>query len=265
MEKLNQFLDTILPEKEPKKDDKNQCCKDKDNRIYNDDYGWNVCSSCGTVIDMIKEVNDFRCNMSSIIKTFIPMSYKFNKLVRLHKWSNYSYYEVRDNKLMKFIDELPIRNKEIKNFSKIIFLEEFKKVRTRAKVKMGLVAYSIYKSHIIFKEEIDIDELFDLLDINFRHYNSANKKLESDKLLYPLNINKYLKMIDNKLNKNELIRIYNDMLEKYDKYNSKTFLISIMYYMLNKQENFDKKEFLEKFKISENSINGVLDYIKVNQ
>lgn len=261
MNTLTNYLDTILQKKE--KPINPPCCDNK-RIIYDKNNFWNCCSSCGLVIDFTKEVPTYQENISFIVKSFIPMSYKWKNIVRIHKWSNYSYYEVRDDKLMKFIDNLPIRNREIKNYSKVIFLHEFKKTRTRAKVKMGLLCYSIYKAHIIFKEEVDINELFDLLDITDKHYNSAVKKLTEDKIFYPKNIDKYLKIIDNKIKKNYLIRIYNDFLEKYQKYNSKTILLSLIYYVLREKKELDKKVFFKKFNISSNSINTIITFIDDN-
>ena len=230
MEALNQYLDTILPKSEPKKSNTNPCCKDKNNRVYNSE--WYSCRECGLIMDTTKEVAEYTSNLSFIVKSFIPMSYKFRHLVRLQKWQNYSYYEVRDDKLMSFIDNLPIRNREIKNFTKVIFKDEFHKVRTRAKVKNGLICYAIYKAHLMFNEDVDIDDLFELLEITEKHYNSSVKKLKEDKLFYPKNINKYITLTGNKINKNKLIQAYNTFLCKYNKYNSKTIILSLIYYFL---------------------------------
>ena len=136
---------------------------------------------------------------------------------------------------------------EIKNYSKVIFKEEFKKVRTRAKVKYGLICYAIYKAHLIFNEDIDLDDLFELLEITDKHYNSSNKKIKTDKLYYPKNINKYIALTGNKINKNFLIQAYNTFLEKYNKYNSKTIILSLIYYFLREKGELNKKKFFKKF------------------
>ncbi len=264
MDKLTQYLDTILPPKEPKKPATNPCCRIKQNRLYNYDSCWYVCVECGLVLSFIKEVPEYQKNISFIVKTFIPMTYKTRHLVRLQKWSNYDYYEIRDNNLVKFIDGLPIENREIKNIAKVIFLQEFRKIKTRAKVKRGLICYDVYKSHLIFKHDIYLDVWFVILDIKVKHYNNAIKKLKYNKLFYPKNINIYLKMIDNKINKNYLIEMYNTLIQQYKKYNTKTILVSLIYFILETKGILNPKTFFVKFNINIQVIKEVISNIVIN-
>lgn len=254
MEALDQYLNTLTENQD--KEDIKTCCDDEDNIEYNDE--WYVCRECGNITSLFKEEAEYKDRPSFIVKTFIQMSYKSSKLVRLHRWLNYSYYEVRNNKLTNFIDDLNIEDREVKNASKVIFLKEFNKVRIRAKVKMGLVCYAIYKAHLIFKKEIEITDLFNMLDITEKHYNSAVKKLEEDRLFYPKNIEKYLELSDNKINKNNLIRSYNEFLSNNTGFNGKTILLSLIYYYLSEE---DRKTFFNKYKISKSSVNNVMKLI----
>jgi hypothetical protein len=168
---------------------------------------------------------------------------------------------VRNHNLTNFIDTLHIEDREVKNASKVLFIEEFNKVRIRAKVKMGLVCYAIYKAHLIFKKQIEIDKIFSMLNITEKHYNSAVKKLKNDRLFYPKNINKYLSIIDNKIDKNKLIKEYNEFLDKHTGFNGKTILLSYIYHNLTEE---DRKDFYKKFKISQSSVNSVLKLINTN-
>lgn len=264
MDKLTKYLDTILPLPNPIKSAFNPCCRIKRNRYYNGDSCWYVCVECGLIISFIKEVPEYQKNISFIVKTFIPMTYKTRHLVRLQKWSNYDYYEIRDNNLVNFIDTLPIENREVKNIAKVIFLQEFRKIKTRAKVKRGLICYAIYKSHLIFKKDIDLDDWFKILDIKVKHYNNAIKKLRYNKLFYPKNINIYLKMIDNKINKNYLIELYNTLIQQYKKYNTKTILISLIYFVLQERKLLNQKDFFIKFNINIQVIKEVISNIIIN-
>jgi len=241
----------------------NKCCNIKHNIVYDGCGGYYSCSECATIqVGVTKDITQYKENASFVVKSFIQMSYKYRKLIRLQKWSNYSYYEVRNHKLIDFIDTLKIENTEIKSFAKLIFLREFVKVRTRAKVKMGLIAFCIYKAHLMFKTEIDLDDILKMLDITEKHYNSSIKKLTEDKLYYPKNINKYLDLIDNKINKNYLIRTYNNLLEKSKGFNSKTILLSLIFYILQNNNDLDKKKFFKTFKISQTSVNSIVIFIK---
>lgn len=264
MDALDTYLETRFPtEKKEIKSIKNDCCRDYENKVFNNE--WYCCRKCGYIFQEPKELAPYKENISFVVKSFIPMSYKYRRLVNIHKWQNYSYYEVRDDKLMKFIDTLPIENREIRNLSKVIFKQEFHKVRTRAKVKCGLIGYCIYKAHLIFDVDIDLDDIFEMLDITEKHYNSAIKKVIEDKLFYPKNINKYLNLIPNKLNKNELIKVYNNFLESYKRFNGKTILLSLIYFMLREKDILDKKEFYKTFKISSNSVNTIIKFIDDNE
>lgn len=251
--KLDNFISKKPVIKTPK-----LCCDDKENIIYTGE--WWVCGECGKIVTTLEEQVEYGDNYSYVIKTFIPVSFKFRNLVRIHKWSNYNYYEIRDNDLVKFIEKLPIDDRETRNLSKIIFLQEFNKVRTRAKVKLGLICYSIYKSHLILKKSIDIDNLLLMLDINVNHYNSAVKKIEEDCLFYPKNLNEYLKKIDIDIDKNGIIRSYNTILSKKYGYNGKTILLSLIY--LKVRDSITDKEFFSTFKISKNTIRNIVNKIE---
>jgi len=220
------------------------CCKEED--LIETDYGLYCCVECGTINESyIKEVPDFVPHISFINKTTIGYNRKYHNVRRLHTWASYDYYEVRNYNLLKIIEEYNLERK-VKDVSKNIFIEHYKKIKTRGKVKFGLVCYSIYKAHLLLKKPVEIDDWIKKLDISINNYNDAVKKVKY-KLYYPKDINKFLKKVDNKLNKNDIIKEYNILLSKNKQYNSKTILNYVIY---NKLKELD---LLSTYKIFKNS------------
>lgn len=232
------------------------CCQEQD-FIYSDGLGLFVCVRCGTIDKQRqKEVAEFVPNISFSSKTVIPYSAKFRHLHRLQKWENYDYYEVRDYKLQLQFNDYPL-DKDLNRVSQIKFFDEYKNIKIRGNIKLGLVCYAIYSAHLDLKRTVDIDDWFKFLKITSKHYNNANKKLYGNKLFYPDNINKYLKIIEYKVDKNFLIRTYNEFLIKDDyKYNTKTILSSLIYIELEKTKEIPN-EFFKLFKISKSSIQKI--------
>ena len=259
MDKLNNFL-SITSKKNIKPI--KVCCDNEENIIFDGIFGYSVCIICSKVINKTKEVPVFCENIDFVTKSVIPYHPKFKHLYRLQKWTNYSYREVSDRKLIDFIETLPIENREIRNLSKIIFITEYSKISVRSNIRNGIIVYSIYKSHLIFNKNIDIDKLFLMLKINYKHYNSSVKKIKTDKIVYPKDINIYLKKIDNIIDKNYLIRVYNDFIEIIHKFNSKSAILGLIYHILDKRELLCVKKFYKDFDISTNSINNIINEIK---
>ena len=226
------------------------CCNNEENIHYNDNLGKYSCIECGCCKDYQKQSIEYvEGGYAFIPGTYIKSNFKFRKLIQLQKWSNYDYKGVRDYNIKKYIDSLPFMNREVLSYSKIIFMQEYHKLKIRGKVKKGLICYAIYKAHLILHLPIDICKWFEILEINVKHYNSANKKVLIDQLFYPVNLDKYLNKLDIKIDKNILIREYNDFLSRHSNFNTKTIILSIIYNKMDNHSNFFKI-----FKISNTSI-----------
>lgn len=267
MNSLDLYLDTILPSK-PKKTLINDCCLDKENIKLSDNLLLFVCIECGTVHkDNLYHVDYYsKYKNPNYVKTFIPYSNKYRHLYRLNKWSNYSYKEVQQDKLLKEIDiKLEDFDREIRDFTKISFVKIYDKLSIRAKIKDSLIVYCIYQSSLMLKKPVEIDDLLKLFEISIKNYLDLNKKLTTDRLFYLKEMNEYLSLIDNKINKNYLIQIYNDFLTFNDrKFNNKSIVLGIIYFIISKDKDFKKKEFYELFNISKSSIKNVKKFITKN-
>jgi hypothetical protein len=253
MDKLNKYLDKQFP-KTHKIDIREHTCRKKD-IIISSNLLLPVCVECGLVQNKPYTKNQYQKHPSFINKTYMGYysSNKYNNIKRILKWSNYDKIEVRDDKLLKYMDRLPL-DRDIITRAKRIFIEEYHKVKTRGNVKKGLICYSLYFSSIMQKEPLDINELFKLLQIQSKHYNNANNKINSDKLYYPKNILFYLKKLDNKIDKNDVIIKYNKIFEEDYSIHQKTLLLSVMYFFLKQKQLLDQYDFFELFKIHKDNI-----------
>jgi transcription initiation factor TFIIIB Brf1 subunit/transcription initiation factor TFIIB len=235
-----------------------KCC-DTPDIIYDGEYGKYVCCNCALVFDDLCFMADWKQNASYIMKTNIPYHPKSRHISRIHKWSNYDYYEVRNQAILNFIEEFNAP-RNIKDLIKNIFLEYYKKIKTRGNIKYGLLCISIYKAYKIANLPIDIDKWFNILNITYKHYNTANKKLlPIDRIVYPININKYLDKTKEvfcieKINKNNIIENYNKILLKHTKYNTKTIIFFLIYLELCAMNKFNKETYFKNFNISKNTL-----------
>lgn len=266
METLNLYLDTILPKpiKEPK-----TCCN-PENIILSQNLLLYVCVECGLVQkDKSYHIDYYdKYKNPNIVKTYIGYSGNKNRhLQRLSKWQNYSYHEVQMSKLLKEIDTIMVGyDNDIVNFTKINFKNIYQNISIRAKIKDSLIVYCIYKTHLMLKKEIEIDDLFTLLNISGKNYNDLNKRLSTDRLFYLKIMNEYIEKTDMKINKNNLIRIYNIFMEKNDrKFNNKSIILGIIHYILSQDETNDIKKFHKKFNISKSSLVNVRKFIIENK
>ena len=124
----------------------------------------------------------------------------------------------------------------------------------------------MYQASLMLKKPLDIDSLLKLFDISIKNYNDLNKKIPDDKLFYLREMNEYLELIDNKIEKNYLIQTYNLFLEfNKRKFNNKSIVLGIIYHILSKDKDFDKKEFYQIFNISKSSIKNVGKFIILNK
>ena len=268
MNTLNLYLETIhpTPTKKPKYD---PCCYNKRNIQLSPSLLLYVCIECATVhFDIPHEENIYdKFKNPHIVKTYIPYQYKYRHLHRINKWGNYSYKEVQLDKLLNEIEDV-MRDKfdrQLIDRTKALFTEHYDKLSIRAKIKDSLVAYCIYKNSIDIKKPVDIDEIMKLLNISIKNYLDLNKKLSDNQLFYPKKINDYLKLIDNKIEKNYLILVYNRFLTLNQKFNNKSVLLGLIYHILHKDKNFKKKDFFELFDISKSSIKNIGKIIKENE
>ena len=265
---LDTYLDTILPPK-PEKPKPSPCCMNKDNIELSTNLLLYVCIECGLVQKGNLYQKDFydRYKNPNYVKTFIPYQNKYRHLHRLNKWANYSYKEVQEDKLLKEIDDkLKDFDRDIRDFTKISFAKKYDKLSIRAKIKDALIVYCMYQASLMLKKPLEIDELLKLFDISIKNYNDLNKKLPDDKLFYLKEMNEYLELIDNKIDKNYLITTYNDFLEHNNrKFNNKSIVLGIIYYIISKEKDFKKKDFYEMFNISKSSIKNVGKFIVKNE
>ena len=215
------------------------------------DYGKIVCIKCGKVQEEepLEDV-DFGQNFSIINKTNISYSSKTKALSRIHKWLSYDYYENRNNDLKKYIEQFKLERK-LKDLVEYIFFEKYNKIRTRGKIKKGLICYSVIRAHVIKNKPFDFKEWFTFFKITHQNYNNAVSKLSKDFLFYPKDIDYYMKITDNKLDKNEVIIEYNSIIERIQnkKFNTKTLLSYVVYHKL-KDLNLleDYKKFFKNWK-----------------
>ena len=266
MEALDLYLDSILPKKE---EPLPTCCDNKDNIVLSDNLLLYVCIECATVQTNTPHHKDYysKYKNPNYVKTFIPYSNKYRHLHRLNKWSNYSYKEVQQDKLLKEIEAKLIDfDREIVDFTKISFAKLYDKLSIRAKIKDALIVYCIFQSSLMLKKQVEIDDLLKLFNISIKNYNDLNKKLTDDNLFYLKEINEYLELIDNKIKKNYLITLYNDFLVFNNrKFNNKSIVLGIIYHILSKKSDFKKKDFYKLFNISKSSIKNVGKFITNNK
>lgn len=257
--KLDNYIEEIYP-RNPRII--RRCCPNY-NKILSSDSCYYLCSSCGMILKEPYELIDYNANKSIVVKTYINYSPSTRHIARLHKWSNYDRIEVITNNLLKSFDDYDF-DYDITRRAKIIFKKHFNKIKIRGNVKKGLICYSFYKAHLISKINIDIDLLFNYFEITQGNYNDAVKKLD-DYLYYPENLNKYLKMINKKIDKNKFIRDYNKVIKLKPVYNNKTLIISLLLKYLNiDNDKKQLKDFIKIFNISDNSLFIVSCYFKQN-
>jgi len=264
MEILENFLKDYLPKKEQVF---KSCCNNKD-MILSENLIRYVCRNCGSVNDNIYTIDDIEKFKGNYVKTFIGYSSNSklrSKMYRLQKWSNYDRLDVKMNEYIIFIDKLPIENENIKNNSKMLFKDLLPRMNIRGNNRKALMCYCLYKSHLKYKVDVDLDDLMLMLNINFKNYNDTNKKIPEEKIFYIENLNYYLGLIDNKINKNYLISIYNIFYNISDEFNKKTLVIGLIFYLLKNNDYSFRKEFINLFNISDNSLYVILFHINQNK
>lgn len=267
---MNPFdiLDKYLEEKDessiPERSE-DRCCDDEYNQILSLNLLCMVCVKCGKVIGGYEIDDKEMFKNPHVVKTYVSYSYNNKAIHRLHKWNNTPYCELELYKMNTYIDKLPDINDNVKRIAKILLKDYYikDKIVSRNNIRRGLFCYCIYRGYLHTEEDVDIDYLFKILKINSNHYNNAVKKVKEDKLFYPQNINKYMEKIDNKINKNTLIKKYNILYSEDIKFNKKTIILSLIYYLLKK--NNEHKDFFKLFNISKISVRKVEEYIVKNK
>lgn len=261
MDKLDLYLDEIYPIEKKMVD---KCCIDKRNIILSPNLLMYVCIECGKVQDYhyLKDYYD-KFKNPLIVKTYIPYTNKYHHLHRLNKWSNYNYHQVQLNRLLIEISiKLKDMDREVVDFTKIFFSQIYKNLSIRGKIKDALVVYCIFKSSLMLKKDVDIDDLLEMFNISIKNYNDLNKKLPDDKLLYFKEMNYYINITNNIINKNKLIQIYNDFLiYNQRKFNNKSIILGIISYILRDNKDFDEKYYRNTFGISKISLINIKNFI----
>ena len=270
MNKLDEFLKTYLPN-----EDKilKSCCDNKE-MIISPNLIKYVCINCGTTNDNIYTVDDIEKFKGNYVKTFIGYSANSKlrrKIYRLQKWTNYDRLDIKMNEYLEYISNLPIDDELVITFTRIKFKELLPKMNIRGNNRKALICYCLYNSYLYYKKDVDIDELMVMLEINYKNYNDTNKKIPYNRIFYIEKINYYLGLIDNKINKNYLISIYNLFYNISDEFNKKTLVIGLIYHILEEKEigklSKDKMRinFLELFKISDSSLYVITFHINQNK
>ncbi len=240
------------------------CCDDEWNIRVSENLLLPICIKSGSVVAEPEEVEISEYWKNALVcKTWIPFHTNYRHIHRIHRWNADTYAETELQKLYRFIEHLNLDQNVIRisklNIKKYYYEE---KIVSRSKIRLGLICYCIYTAFIYLKKDINIDDLFYLLDITCVHYNTAIKKLGKDRLFYPLEINKYLKLIGNSIDKNFLIRFYSYLIEQELKCNKKSLILGIIYWILQKQQR--STTIFVKLKIPRKSVNKICEYIDAN-
>lgn len=242
------------------------CCEDECNIQISPNLLLPVCRKCGSVVEKMtfEDPVEYWKSTASEPKTWIPYSYKMYNIHRLHKWQFVPYSETEINKLFRYLDSLDSLSNNIKRVAKIKLKDFYikDKIVSRNNVRRGLICYCIYYAHLYLQEPVDIKNLFELLEIEPHHYNSAVKKIKEEQYFYPENLDSYLNVIKVSLDKNNLIRLYSDLYARNIKFNKKSIILGVIYFVLKKKEI--KTNFFIKFNISKVSIGKILKFMKEN-
>ena len=249
-------LDNYFLKKEKKKtlEKKNilVCCENQ--LLFKDNTGL-TCYKCGKIfIDNFEYVTpNVYLNQKFHNCTLINPSVKFKHIRRLHHFSSYNYLEV--TMLKSFRDILNICNKmklkkKIFEGAKIRYKEIFIDLRisSRSNIKKAMYIYCIYFSCNYYDYKIDIDELINTTNIEEKHYNKVLRKLEKKNIIYS---NKKINKIINICSKNDLnidkellIKKYQELKKKNIKLNNNSILLGIVFELLE----IDEKRFIKMFK-----------------
>tara|TARA_R110000868_G_scaffold67834_1_gene200925 strand:- start:2307 stop:3125 length:819 start_codon:yes stop_codon:yes gene_type:complete len=263
--KLDNFLDSYLPQKDAKVYSGNKCCLNSDNIFLSDTLLLYTCYKCGTV--KMQEANEIQdrdtLNNPLIVKTFIPYSYNMKHVTRLHTWSNTKYCELELSRIFIYMDHIKIDDNNIIRIAKIkmkkFYIEQ--KIVTRNNIRRGLICYCIYTAYLFKKQDVDILELFKILNISPANYNSAVSKLkQEDRLYYPINITKYTKKLECKIDLNKIIECYSKLYlnNTKEKHNRKTFILTSIYYIIDKE---NKQDFYKVFNMSKITLSKLLPFL----
>lgn len=258
-------IDNFLYEEKKEQEPIISCCDDEENIRLSSGLQLYVCGECGNVkdeiVDFVDDIEKYK--NSTVIKTFVNYSYKYKNIFRLQKWTNWNYNEVELLKIQNYIEDLDI-DIEVKRIAKILFMKYYIKqnIVSRNNIRRGLICLCIYKGYIYYHKDVNIDDLFKILNINFINYNKAvNKVSKDERIFYPRNIDLYLKIIDYKIEKNYLIRLFSYICNEELKFNKKTLLISLIYTLLDDNSLY-KNNFFDKFDISRITVIKVSKLIK---
>ena len=256
---LDRYLDENgITEKKKHIDNRNACCKEDENFLLSPHLLVYVCGECGTVKKMepyqIEERDPFKNTLDC--KTFIPYNSRLRHLARIHTWTSKPYPEQEIERIYRYMQGLDF-DRNIIRVAKIQMNDFYTidKIVSRNNVRRGLICYCIYQSHLYLKIPCDIDELFVKCNINHNNYNSAVVKLkDEEKIFYPVNMNKYIKLIGVDVDKDDIMKYYTKLILSNCKHNKKSYLVSVFYYLTDKAKDV--------FKISNKTLESLTKILK---
>jgi hypothetical protein len=244
---MDKFED-IFSQFEDKKEDNEDC----EHNLNND----NVCILCGLCKQTlnIKQTNMEQYNVSSD-SFFIPSTFisGYNKNIQtLHLWLN------NDNR-KNFVKKVEVCLKRLQK--KYTY-----GLKTRSKIKEGILIYFIYYFCKNYNKHIDLINLLNDSGISIEHFNKATNKIKNitkefniNEIYIPvdlINIQNILKKHNINITNDFIINIYSENYYKYGKTLKKNIMKIILYkYIIdNHKDNKILEDFHITFKISKNKI-----------
>jgi hypothetical protein len=289
--KLFSLLDKELKEEENltieyvKKED---CCNNKKIII---DYEENIeiCENCGK----FNKYEHDDVSINNILNEKFKLSTKissfgnFNKIRRLQLWGTYNHKEVKANISYKEIYDICERYRiplvmvdRAKFIYKKIYIIEKNSPRDKIKnsifiicILVALIEFNEGKKYTEIYKEYEIDMINILLEnkLSLSNYNNAMKIYFTKTNEYKLSININTIKMKEEINRifgilldnNEMIYLYNEILEIIKKNNKKrlnknTILYTTGYILLNNLNSVKTCDYVKYFKITEKKLNEII-------
>jgi transcription initiation factor TFIIIB Brf1 subunit/transcription initiation factor TFIIB len=134
-------------------------------------------------------------------------------------------------------------SKKIKDGANIKYKEIFldMKISSRSNIKKAMYIYCIFFSCNYYKQKMDVGDLIKITNITQKHYDKVISKLEKrNVILSHKKINKMINICNENdliVNKEEMLKKYQEMKEKKIKLNNNSILLGILFELLNIPEN----------------------------
>lgn len=252
-----------------KKVEKKVCCNNQQILIMDNT---NVCENCGMVID--KEIYENLDNEKFMVynpkfalSTKIEYKNKYRKLCRLQQWASYDYKENTANNSYNEIKKIGnIFNIEttILDNACCLYNDIYMKqqISSRNKIKRSIYIYCIYKSCLLKNiYDIDLLEMIEKNNLTIDNFNNAVIKLNDKNYLIHKDMKKYInnakKDYDITLTSYEIVKEYNEYINKNTKKINKNSLLIYIFYNKIKPKNI--KKFIDLFGISRLTLNKIIN------